>query len=247
MIPALQTVLVAVGPATEATSRSAFHGTPSRSAAPALVFPEEPSPGGRKLSYSAYHDEPAGKDATGRWIGAHRQFGYGILGTLAGAGFGALAGYGVGYGIGTLFLPDRPDRPYSEPMYRINTVDRAALAGMAVGSALGLVSGTGYLVSEYAQTDYASRGWGIASLGATAGLGTAIGLLTTILVVAPDGTHDETGDVVLTVVAWSAMLGGPSLGAVIADRLWAQSPVSLTLEPMRLRPDLNGARLSLRF
>lgn len=247
MIPALLTSFAALFSATDAASSHSLLLVGHPSATHELSLTDGTLKSGRKSSFSSYYDEPAQDQATGRWIGSHRQFGYGILGTLAGTGFGALVGYGVGYGVGSLFLPDRPDRPYSEPMYRINTVDRAALAGMAVGSAFGLVSGTGFLVSEYAQPDYASRGWGVATLGATAGLGTAIGLLTTILVVAPDGTHDETGDVVLTIFAWSAMLGGPSLGSVIADRLWAHSPVNLTLEPMILRSNRNGACLSLRF
>lgn len=202
---------------------------------------------GRKLSYSSYYDEPTSKEAPGRWIGAHRQFGYGLLGTFAGAGFGALVGYGVGYGVGYLFLPDRPDRPYSEPMYRINTVDRAALAGMALGSAFGLVSGTGFLVSEYAQTDYASRGWGVATLGATAGVGVGVAVLTTIALAYSDDQPEQTTGIVLGVLAYATMLGGPSLGAVIADRLWAHTPVGLALEPLMLGPGLEGAQLSLRF
>lgn len=140
-----------------------------------------------------------------------------------------------------------PDRPYQEPMYRINTVDRAALAGLAVGTVLGIASGTGYMVSGAAQSNFTSPGFGVATLGGLAGMGVGLGVVTVLAIAYSDDQPEETTGVVVGILANAAMLGGPSLGAVIADRLWAHPPMGLTMEPLHLGPGLEGARLSLRF
>lgn len=124
---------------------------------------------GRKSPFSSYYDAPTSESAPTRWAGAPRQFGYGLLGILGGAAFGAAAGYGAGRLVGYLFLPDRPERSYEEPLYRINTLDRAANFGMAVGSVLGLTVGTGFMVTGTAQDNYVSPGFWTPTLGALGG------------------------------------------------------------------------------
>lgn len=219
----------------------------SAPAARLLSNPDWTGSSGRKSSFSSYYDAPASEAAPTRWTGAPRQFGYGLLGTLGGSVFGAAAGYGAGRLVGYLFLPDRPERSYEEPLYRINTLDRAANFGMAVGSVLGLTAGTGFMVTGTAQDNYVSPGFWTPTLGALAGIGVGAGVVA-VAVTAYSGNSGESGAaVVVGVVAWIAILSAPSLGAVVADRIWAHAPLGVTMEPVIIRPGLEGARLSLRF
>ena len=201
---------------------------------------------GRKLSYSSYYDAPTSEAAPTRWTGAPKQFGYGLLGSVAGTAFGAAAGFGAGYAVGYLFLPDRPEPSYEEPLYRINTLDRAANFGLAVGSVLGLVAGAGFMVTETAQDNYGSPGFWTPTMGALAGVGVAAGVVSVAIVTYSDNSS-ETGAAVVGGVVWAVMLAAPSLGAVVADRVWARAPMDVTMEPLIVRPGLEGAQLSLRF
>ncbi len=210
-----------------------------------LPNPDWAGSSGRKSSFSSYYDAPASDAAPTRWTGAPRQFGYGLLGTLGGSAFGAAAGYGIGKLVGYLFLPDRPERSYEEPLYRINTSDRAANLGIAVGSVLGTMAGTGFMVTESAQDNYISPGFWTPTLGALAGVGA--GMVAVAVTAYSDNSSESGAAVAVGIVTWITVLGAPSLGAVVADRIWAHAPMDVTMEPLILRPGLEGARLSLRF
>ena len=195
--------------------------------------------------YSAYYDAPANQGNPTRWKGAPGQAGYGVLGTLAGSIVGGAAGYGLGALAGNAIYGDRPEHPYREPLYRINTADRVAVFGSVVGMTLGLSAWTGYLVSDNAQTEYASPGFWIPTLGALTG-GTAM-----VLTAAAIGgnTSDSTsgpGDVIGGLATFGLLLV-PSLGAVVADRVWAHSPLDVTLVPWMPKSGQQGLRVGLAF